>query len=252
MRSILRSALAAFVAALALGVAGASSASASTFLCVPEASGATVTSGGTEGKCNAGNTSVKLPGAADLATLGSILPHIKFVESGIGGKPTVEFEGVNVQIVKGGEVVNGAGNLVIGSDKNAGKHEQAGSENLIVGDNHTYGTGAFGDIIGGYANTALTSGDVVFGASNTVTGGAVESVLGGEENTVSAATSTVAGGRKNSASLRWSSILGGQGNTASGFSSAVGGGYKNTASGELSGVFGGKELTAKNLYESLL
>src|SRR6266568_4023467 len=57
---------------------------------------------------------------SEIKLLKSILPHIKYVESGVGGKPTIRFSGVNVQVVNGegetGAPVNGEGNLVIGYD----------------------------------------------------------------------------------------------------------------------------------------
>ncbi len=66
----------------------------------------------------------------------SILSHMKYVASGIDSKPTVKFEGVNVQIVNGEgktTTTNGEGNLVIGYDENPEKREQTGSHDLILG-----------------------------------------------------------------------------------------------------------------------
>src|SRR5580658_5126953 len=97
------------VALLTLGVG---SAGAVTWLCVPETAGATATSGGTgaSASCPAKNTAVDLPG---------------YVASGIDGKPTVQFSGVNVQVVNGEgktNLVNGEGNLMVGYDENTEKH----------------------------------------------------------------------------------------------------------------------------------
>jgi hypothetical protein len=39
--------------------------------------------------------------AGELALLKSIVPYMKYVASGVGGKPTIQFSGVNVQIVNG-------------------------------------------------------------------------------------------------------------------------------------------------------
>ena len=41
------------------------------------------------------------PESTELATLRGILPYIKFVPAGVGGKPTIQFSGANVQIVSG-------------------------------------------------------------------------------------------------------------------------------------------------------
>jgi hypothetical protein len=80
--------------------------------------------------------------AEEEATLKSVLPHIKYVASGVDGKPTVQFSGVNVQIVNGeGKTasVNGEGNLVIGYDENTeNKHAQTGSHDLILGEQQTF------------------------------------------------------------------------------------------------------------------
>ncbi len=51
---------------------------------------------GPEGK--AGTTGFS---GGELATLKELLPHIRFSSAGVGGKPTVQFTGVNVQIVNG-------------------------------------------------------------------------------------------------------------------------------------------------------
>src|SRR3712207_9039769 len=56
--------------------------------------------------------------AADQETLLAILPHISYTATGVGGKPTIRFSGVNVQVVSGSGAtegtVNGVGNLVVG------------------------------------------------------------------------------------------------------------------------------------------
>jgi hypothetical protein len=63
----------------------------------------------------------------------ALLPYVKLEASGVGGKPTVEFSGVNVQVVSGTgneTTLNGEGNLVVGYNEEAGK--QTGSNNLVV------------------------------------------------------------------------------------------------------------------------
>src|SRR5437763_6306238 len=111
--------LAAVAAVVGCGGWGAQAAMASAvFLCVPSAAGHSVTSDGNGSTaCGSSSTRVALPASsADQKTLLSILPHIRFTASGVGGKPTVRFTGVNVQVVSGSGTTNGAvtgtGNVV--------------------------------------------------------------------------------------------------------------------------------------------
>src|SRR5205807_5361095 len=77
--------------------------------CVPATAGQAVVSGGTGSapSCDPSTTAVLAP---------------TFVPSGVGGKPTVQFAAVNVQIVSGSGsttgAVNGLGNLAIGYAEN--------------------------------------------------------------------------------------------------------------------------------------
>src|SRR5438067_2126009 len=77
--------------------------------CVPTTAGQPVVSGGTGASpsCGSGTTAVLAP---------------TYVASGVGGKPTVVFAAVNVQVVSGSGAtdgaVNGKGNLVLGYDEN--------------------------------------------------------------------------------------------------------------------------------------
>ena len=140
----------------------------SVFLCVPSSASQAVVSGGpSPGTCSTG-TKVALPASsADQQTLLSILPHISFSASGIGGKPTIQLSGVNVQIIDGSghtSTVNGTGNLVLGYDESPGT--QSGSHDLILGEKQTYSS--YGDILGGVDNRATGSYDVVAGDTNTV------------------------------------------------------------------------------------
>src|SRR6266446_1993728 len=86
--------------------------------CVPTTAGQAVVSGGTGSapSCGAGTTAVLAP---------------TYFSSGVGGKPTVKFAAVNVQIVSGSAstsgAVNGEGDLVIGYAENSNSFSQAGS-----------------------------------------------------------------------------------------------------------------------------
>jgi hypothetical protein len=172
----------------------------------------------------------------EIKLLKSILPHVSYIGAGVGGKATIRFSGVNVQVVNGeGKTasVNGAGNLVIGYDENAGKHAQIGSHDLILGEEQTFTS--FGAILGGVRNIA--SG--------------VHSFVVGEGNTASGERTSVSGGSGNTASETSSSVSGGSGNTASGLSSAVSGGSGNRANWINTSVSGGEHNEAGNLGDSV-
>jgi hypothetical protein len=285
MRSMLGSVLAALVAAFLMTGAGtAMAAETPTWLCVPETAGQTVTSGGSEGKCEAKDKTVELPPTAELATLQSILPDIKYVASGVAGKPTIQFGAVNVQVISGSGstsgTVNGEGNLVIGYDKNEGKHEQTGSHNLILGEEQTFTS--YGGVLAGFHNTLSGSYSSVTGGEDNTVSGSYGAVTGGVNNTVSGKWSSVTGGDANTTTGDWNAVTGGEDNTASGVAGAasvsggyenaagsfssisggeknkatgtwawVGGGFKNTASGHFASIFGGKELVAEKEYEAI-
>jgi hypothetical protein len=229
---------------------------------------------GPEGK--AGLTS------SELETLKNILPHITYVASGVGGKPTVQFSGVDVQLVNGEgktETANGEGNLVIGYDENPGKREQTGSHDLVLGESQTFTS--YGGIVAGLGDTISAPFASVTGGEENTASSRYASVTGGQQNTASRAYTTVSGGYGNKASGEHGSVSGGilnaasgpytsvsggefdaassydgsvsggYNNTASGQNASVSGGYKNTAAGLRSSIFGGKELTANNEYEAI-
>ncbi len=86
--------------------------------------------------------------------LKKILPYISYKASGVGGKPTIQFTGVDVQVLSGAgseTTLNGAGNLIVGYDAEPG--EQIGSNNLVIGSvGQTYKS--YGAVIGGEHNVA--------------------------------------------------------------------------------------------------
>lgn len=88
----------------------------------PEGKAGTEGNTGPEGK--AGPEGVTELSSDELATLKEILPYIKYVASGVAGKPTIQFSAVNVQVLSGAgstkAAVNGEGNLVVGYDEDAG------------------------------------------------------------------------------------------------------------------------------------
>jgi hypothetical protein len=204
----------------------------------------------------------------EIKTLKSILPHIKYVESGVGGKPTIQFSGVNVQVVSGAgstnAAVNGEGNLAIGYDENKEGKQQTGSHDLILGEEQTftsYGgilagrfntiSAPFASVTGGYGNTASEFAASVSGGGGNTASAFASSVSGGGFNRASGGEASVSGGQANTAKGLDASVSGGKENLASGFiGSSVSGGFKNTASGGLASVFGGKELKAALEYEA--
>jgi hypothetical protein len=243
-----------FVAAsmsIAFGTASAW-AEAPTTLCMKKSAngavkGPTVPGGNT---CKAGYNAIQLPGAGELETLNKILPYIKYVENGVAGKPTIQFSGVNAQVVNGEgttESVNGKGNLVIGYDESPGT--QTGSHNLILGGIQSFSS--VGGIVAGLANTITEPYASVTGGFGNIASGIYSSVGGGANNKASAAFATVDGGEQNKASGQAASVSGGSGNTASGGVAVVSGGFGNTANKYATSVTGGLANVAGEAYASV-
>jgi hypothetical protein len=213
------------LAVVFLTLVSSAGAEAPTKICVPETASKPVLSASTKNECPTKSTTKykteALPGPAELEALDRILPHVNYVEAGVGGKPTIRFSGVNVQVVNGEgktESVNGEGNLVIGYDENASR-TQTGSHNLVLGEQQAFSS--FGGLVAGYGNT------------------------------ISGREASVSGGALNTASGFYTSITGGEQNTARVEAASVQGGSKNLAEGRFASIFGGKELTAKTEYEAI-
>jgi trimeric autotransporter adhesin len=170
--------------------------------CIPVTAGQAVVSGGTGSTpaCAAGSTAVLAP---------------TFVSSGVGGKPTVQFSGVNVQVISGtgstSGAVNGEGNLVVGYAENTSGRTRTGSNDLVVGSES--GWKSYGEIVGGFGNTAGGTYASAFGTANAANG--AFSLVAGQSNRATGSASSVTGGKSNTAKAVASSILGGDGNTAS-------------------------------------
>jgi hypothetical protein len=189
--------------------------------------------------------------ANELTVLKSILPDIKFVSSGVGGKPTIQFSGVNLQILNGDgstNSTNGAGNLVIGYD--AFPEKQTGSHNLVLGGGQEFTS--YAGILGG-AENSLTGpySSILAGAENHASA-FFTAVVGGEGNSATEQAATVLGGGSNLASGENATVLSGFSNTASGGDASVGSGERNTASGSGSSVSGCAHNTAEGENSSIL
>jgi hypothetical protein len=261
-------------AALLAVLAAGALAGAPIYLCIGEKAGQGVKSGGTTapGSCPKVTETQKVlyvpvavpKEAAEQEKLLSILPYIKYLASGVGGKPTIQFSGVNVQIVNGeGKTasVNGKGNLVLGYNEKP--RTQTGSHNLVLGEGQLYSS--YGDILDGSLDVATGSFSEVFGYEDSVSGpwssvtggyrngasGGESSVSGGAGNAAEAFASSVSGGEESHASGQWSSVGGGLHSKASANLSSVGGGFGNTAEAVYSSIFGGKELKATKEYEAI-
>jgi len=176
--------------------------------------------------------------ASELETLHAILPHIKYLAAGVGGKATVQFSGVNVQVISGAgktsAAVNGLGNVVIGYDENPKAHAQTGSHNLILGEEQSFTS--YGGIAAGFGNAI---------------GGPFASVTGGGENSATGKEASISGGWRDVASAENASVSGGRENVANNLYSWVGGGKLNTASAAVSSIFGSKSLTTLAEFEAI-
>lgn len=252
------------LAGMLVGSVGTAMASGGIKLCVPKREGdATITP--KHGKCRQGYKLRELGSegkegrqgpagksgvagttgftGSELETLRSLLPHIKYVGVGVGGKPTVQFSGVNVQIVNGeGKTasINGEGNLLIGYDEKAGT--QTGSHDLVLGEGQEYTS--FGGIVAGRQSTVSGEWASVTGGDGNVASGEDAFVGGGGANVASDLDTAVSGGVENWAGAFFASVSGGQGNHATGEESWVSGGFGNKTSGHLASVSGGYENTA--------
>ncbi len=159
---------------------------------------------------------------------------------------TIQFEGVNLQIVNGLGATSGKPD-----DPHSFDFEVNGLGNLIVGYNDVFSDGPPLDVTGshnivvGIANNYSKYGGIVIGAYNTISG-QYSSVSGGVSNTASGFFSSVSGGVSNTASGESSSVGGGLQNTASGIQSHVSGGRENNSMGRHSTVGGGANRTATN------
>lgn len=209
------------LALAATAAAGTAPAQAGTFLCVPSQAGAAVTSGGPDGTCNTNSTKVQLPAtAADQKKLIDLLPYVNFAAAGIGGKPTIQIKGANLQVRKTSDYVSldGTGNLIVGDGVNYNNStDHTGSENLIVGRDNKW-TGGSNLMVGSF-HSASGWANTLVGRQSTATGG--------------------------------NNFVSGVGNTASGNGGGMLGGYFNRTSGENSAIAGKQLATISANYATL-
>ncbi|MGC2374031.1 MAG: hypothetical protein WA484_09175 [Solirubrobacteraceae bacterium] len=243
-----------------LGVVGSALGASTVTLCVPSGEGAAITTP-TKGSCGSA-TSVALPSEkAEQEKLISLLPHINYETEGIDKKPTIQFSGVNLQVIDGSgfeTTINGTGNLILGYDPSPGT--QTGSHNLLLGGgSNAYSS--YGGIVGGYSNNISNGYASVLGGGANTASGYASTITGGYANRATAGYSTIGGGCSNltgagaitvnpnctnlsSYPHGFTSVTGGRGNQAATENSAVSGGALNLASGVDSTVSAGKENKA--------
>lgn len=227
---------------------------------------------------------------SDLAGAESRIAELEATLEGVArttdadGNDTLQFAGMNVQVVNGQgatATANGLGNLIVGynedftcipeqgrdcpaSSDNA-EDARTGSHMLVAGIDHTYTTyggllagadnttsGNWASVSGGLRNTA--SGDwawVSGGRANTASG-LLASISGGRDNIASGGAASVSGGRDNEANGSEASVSGGLFNQASGHFASVSGGNENIASGEGASVSGGEANAAEGALSSIL
>lgn len=156
-----------------------------------------------------------------LQGLESLLEGVSRIEA--GGRDTLRFSGMNLQLVNGvqqaGAEPNGLGNLILGWNAQTPMHEgsvregegarRSGSHYLIVGDEHQW-TGN-GGIVAGLRNMSSADWASVLGGSDNTASAPGSAVLGGAYNTTFATGSVISGGTRNitDGDGVYSSILGG-------------------------------------------
>jgi hypothetical protein len=160
------------------------------------------------------------------------------------GKDTLQFSGMNVQIVNGtgqtsSTTPDGLGNLIVGYDE--GATITSGQHDIIVGTHDNFSS--FGGIDAGLLNTTSGPYSSVTGGYGNTASGQSSSVSGGDTNVASGGMASASGGGGGTASGNESSVSGGVGSTASGLASSVSGGEGDTASGQASSILGGNGVT---------
>ena len=165
-------------------------------------------------------------------------------------------------VVEGGNLVvrstdpdpqrlDGTGNLIVGWNRDDGTALRDGSNNLVLGDYHSYPS--YGGLLTGYGNTvAGPYGAAIAGTDNTVTGYGA-SAVGGIQDQAIGAYAVTTGGSYNRAIGPHATVGGGQGNDAgiegdtTNTDQHVSGGYGNKATGTFAAAVGGN-LNAAEAY----
>jgi hypothetical protein len=166
----------------------------------------------------------KLNGSLKIRATGT--SKAKEIQLGTFDGTTLQFSGINVQVVSGAgatdAAANGKGNLIVGYNKATHGQTRTGSHNLIVGDEHEFTS--YGSFVAGFQNTVSGTFASVSGGTGNTASGTYTSVTGGDANVASGLEASVSAGFGNTASGELSSVTGGLGNIANGLEAAVSGG----------------------------
>jgi hypothetical protein len=154
---------------------------------------------------------------------------------------TLQFSGVNVQIVNGTgstETANNLGNLIVGyNELRSNGNDRSGSHNIIVGKGHNYSS--YGGFIAAKHNAIIGEYACVSGGTGNIAAGECTSVSGGISNEADGAISSISGGRLNVTRGEYSSISGGWNNIVNGDRGSISGGRENDANGFCASISGG-------------
>jgi hypothetical protein len=196
---------------------------------------------------------------AQIAALKAYVNPLQGVLTFNSASSTVQFTGVNVQIVNGtGSTstidANATGNLIIGYNEDNGTARGVCSASsttieevcLKQGGTFTRSLSGSHNLVLGVGNGYSQYGGMVVGLDNLISG-PFGVAGGGQQNTASGFSSSVSGGASNTASGGSSSVSGGASNTASEVNSSVSGGLGNIASGSDSSVSGGLGTVESNV-----
>lgn len=168
--------------------------------------------------------------AVEAGNVQALNNHVELITDPLGN-PTVQFRGVNLQVINGIDQTtpNGLGNLMVGYNLEVGA--SAGRTPTP-----SCSDGQYADQVTCEANSETWSNNQRTGSHNLIVGShhgysATGGVVFGSQNAINRVGAVVTGGFLNLARGRYSSVSGGQANTASGSRSSVSGGNGRTATG---------------------
>lgn len=189
----------------------------------------------------------------------------------VNGVRTVRLTGVNLQVVNGAnstEIVNGAGNLIVGYDEPnvstrivctlatdlngnsltteaaclaagglVAVRQKTGSHNLVMGSQNSYAS--VGGIVAGNGNFVSAPFASNLGGTGNIANGRFAVNVAGQGNHATGNAAATLGGANNTASGSNASVSGGSSNAATIVGATVSGGFRNAATGPQSNVTGG-------------
>ena len=196
--------------------------------------------------------------AVRLAAVEAKLQDVTRIPAGVGGQPTVQLSGVNLQIIDGTgdtecgdgfEACNGRGNLIVGYQENIEAYARTGAHNVVGGQGN--GWTSFGGAVLGTRNRSASDYGSVTGGNYNLASGVFSSVSGGGGNEAYGIGASVSGGTFNVAYGTQSAVTGGDSNHANSAHSVVSGGFDNVTSGYDATVSGGTDNAATGDYSAV-